>query len=50
MPEIAVPLRTLLKNSWNNVYEVIRPLVLRGFVTMEAAAWNVMKEVLGELI
>jgi hypothetical protein len=49
MPEIAVPLRSLLQNSWNDVYAVIRPLLLRGFVTIESAAWNVMKEFLGKL-
>jgi hypothetical protein len=49
MPEIAIPLRSLLQNSWNDVYAVIRPLVLRGFITVESAAWNVIKELLGKL-
>ncbi|XP_057368025.1 uncharacterized protein LOC130689027 [Daphnia carinata] len=46
IPEIAVPLRSLLHNSWNDIYAVIRPLVLRSFVSIEAAAWNVTKELL----
>ena len=47
MPEIWTPLRTLMRDSWNGFFEVVRPVLLRNFIAIESAVWNVMKEVLG---
>ena len=34
----------------DGVYQVLRPLVVRSFVAVESAVWNVVKEVLGKLV
>lgn len=44
-----IPLRNLVRDSWNGLYYNLRPLVLRAAMEIENACWNVMKEVLGNL-
>lgn len=50
MPDVWVPLRALIKDSWNDIYQVLRPVLVRNFVAIESAVWNVMKGVLGKVI
>lgn len=49
-PDIITPLRSLARDSWNGMYKVLRPVILRSFVAIESATWSVMKEVLGKCI
>ena len=43
-----VPLRSVIRDSWQDITGFLKPLIVRSFITLESAAWNVMKDILGE--
>ncbi len=47
--DITVPLQNLIEDSWEDLYLTVRPIIIRGFITIETITWNVMKDVLDYL-
>lgn len=45
--DLSIQFNHFVEETWTSVYQLVRPIVTRTIFTLESAAWNVLKEILG---